>query len=119
LKGAVGKIPLSWGNLLLGHLVKLPPPTIFRTKMRKKILLQTLTLSSLRLLDLKPKDLSNKKLPDIVLNLLPEETRKSGKPREYFEKEMLSPENFNELSEDEKSIYVDLVKTILDKAFKN
>ena len=87
--------------------------------MRKKILLQTLTLSSLRLLDLKPKDLKNKRLPDILLNFLPEETRKSGKPREYFEKAMLSPENFNKLSEDEKSIYIKLVKTILDKAFLN
>ena len=87
--------------------------------MRKTILLQTLTLSSLRLLDLKPKDLSNKKLLDIVLNFLPEETRKSGKPREYFEKEMLSLENFNKLSEDEISTYINLVKTILDKAFKN
>ncbi len=87
--------------------------------MRKKILLQTLTLSSLRLLDLKPKDLKNKKLPDILLNFLPEETRKSGKPREYFEKAMFSPENFNNLSEDEKSIYIKLVKTILDKAFLN
>jgi hypothetical protein len=81
--------------------------------MRKTILLETLMLSSVRLLDLKHKDLSNKKLLNIVLNFLPEETRKSGKAREYFEKAMLSPENFNELSEDEKSIYVDLVKTIL------
>ena len=76
-------------------------------------------VSSLRLLDLKPKNLSNKKLPDIVLNFLPDETRKSGKPREYFEKAMFSPENFNELSEDEKFFYIDLVKTILDKAFIN
>jgi hypothetical protein len=87
--------------------------------MRTKILLQTLTLSSLRLLDLKPKDLSNKELLDIVLNFLPEETRKSGRPREYFEKEMLSPENFSKLSGDEKSTYTNLVKTILDKAFLN
>ena len=87
--------------------------------MRTKLLLQTLALSSLRLLDLKPKDLRNKKPLGILLIFLSNETRRSGKPREYFEKEMLSPENFNELSEDEKSIYVDLVKTILDKAFKN
>ena len=87
--------------------------------MRTKILLQTLTLSSLRLLDLKHKDLSNKKPLNILLNFLTDETRKSGKPREYFERAMLSPENFNELSGDEKFIYVDLVKTILDKAFKN
>jgi len=87
--------------------------------MRPKIVVQTLILSSLRLLDLPPKHLGNKRLSDIVLNVLPEETRKSGKPRGYFEKEMLSPENFSGLSKEEKSIYLDLVKTILDKAFKN
>ena len=87
--------------------------------MRTKLLLQTLMVSSLRLLDLKPKDLKNKRLPDILLNFLPEETRKSGKPREYFEKALLSPENFNGLSDDEKSIYIDLVRKILNKAFKN
>jgi len=87
--------------------------------MRKTILLETLMLSSLRLLDLKPKDLGNKRLSDIVLNFLPEETRKSGKPREYFERAMLSPENFSGLSEKEKSIYLDLVKRLLDKAFIN
>ena len=87
--------------------------------MRTKILLQTLTLSSLRLLHLKPRDLSNKKPLNILLNFLTDETRKSGKPREYFERAMLSPENFNELSEDEKSFYVDLVRKILNKAFIN
>ena len=87
--------------------------------MRKKILIQAITLSSLRLLDLKPKDLSNKRLLDVLLNFLPEETRKSGKPREYFERAMFSPENFRKLSEDEKSIYINVVKKILDRAFIN
>ena len=68
---------------------------------------------------MKPRDLSNKKPLGILLNFLTDETRKSGKPREYFERAMLSPENFNELSEDEKSFYVDLVRKILNKAFLN
>jgi hypothetical protein len=96
-----------------------PPPNILGTKMRTKLLLQTLALSSLRLLDLKPKDLRNKKPLGILLSFLSNETRRSGKPREYFERAMLSPENFNGLSEDEKSIYIDLVRKILNKAFKN
>lgn len=87
--------------------------------MRTRILLQKLTLSSVRLLDLKAKDLSNKKPLNILLSFLTDETRKSGKPREYFEKAMLSPENLNGLSEDEKSIYIDLVRKILNKAFIN
>jgi hypothetical protein len=87
--------------------------------MRTRILLQKLTLSSVRLLDLKAKDLSNKKPLNILLSFLTDETRKSGKPREYFEKAMSSPENLNGLSEDEKSIYIDLVRKILNKAFIN
>lgn len=87
--------------------------------MRPKIVVQTLIRSSLRLLDLPPKHLGNKILSDVVLNVLPEETRKSGKPREYCERTMLSPENFSGLSEKEKAVYLDLVKRILDKAFIN
>jgi hypothetical protein len=43
---------------------------------------------------------------------------KSGKPREYFERTMLSPENFNGLSEDERSTYVDLVRKIWSEPLK-
>ena len=68
---------------------------------------------------MKPRDLKNKKPSEILLNVLPEKTRESGKPREYFERAMFSPENFNQFSEDEKSLYVDLVKRILNKAFLN
>ena len=87
--------------------------------MRTKLLLQTLALSSLRLLHLRPKDLSNKEPLNVLLSFLSDETRKSGKPREYFERALLSPENFNGLSEDERSTYVDLVRNILNKAFLN
>lgn len=66
---------------------------------------------------MKREDLNNKKPLNVLLRFLSDETRKSGKPREYFEKAMLSPENFNRLSEDEKFIYVDLVRKILNKAF--
>jgi hypothetical protein len=66
-----------------------------------------------RLLDLKAKDLSDKKPLNILLRFLTDETRKSCEPREYFEKAMFSPGNFNGLSEDEKSIYIDFVRKIL------
>lgn len=87
--------------------------------MRTKLLLESLKRSSVRLLDLNSGELCNKEPLDILLDFLADETRKSGKPREHFERVMLSPENFNELSGDEKSTYTNLVKTILDKAFKN
>jgi hypothetical protein len=87
--------------------------------MRTKLLLQTLALSSLRLLHLRPKDLSNKEPLNVLLSFLSDEIRKSDKSREYFERAMLSPENFNGLSEHERSTYVDLVRNILNKAFLN
>ncbi len=75
--------------------------------------------SSLRLLNLPRKHLGNTTLSDVVLNVLPEAIRKSGKPRNYFERAILSPENFSGLSEKEKAVYLDLVKRVLDKAFIN
>ncbi len=87
--------------------------------MRTKLLLEALTLSSSRLLDLQFRDLGDKKPLGILLDFLIDETRKSGKPREYFERAMLSPENFNGFSDDEKSIYIDLVRKILNRAFIN
>jgi hypothetical protein len=87
--------------------------------MRTKLLREALTLSSSRLLDLKPGELSDKKPLCILLDFLTDETRKSGKSREHFERAMLSPENFNGFSDDEKSIYVDLVRKILNRAFIN
>jgi hypothetical protein len=87
--------------------------------MRTKLLLETLMQSSVRLLGLRPGDLSKKKHLDILLDFLTDETRKSGRSREYFERAMLSPENFSGLSEDERSAYIDLVRKILNKAFIN
>jgi len=116
--GAVGKNLLSLENLL----VPISPTALarcFGDKNENENPIQKLTLSSLRLLDLKPRDLSNKRPLDILLHFLTDETGKIGKPREYFERAMLSPENFNGLSEDEKSTYTDLVRKILNKAFIN
>ena len=82
-------------------------------------MVETLTLSSSRLLDLKPGELSDKKPLCILLDFLIDKIRISGRPREYFERAMLSPEHCNGLSNDEKSVYVDLVRKILNRAFIN
>ena len=119
LMGAVGKnLLFSPGKLSLCRLAN-GFPQYPGTKMRPKVVLQKLTLSSSRLLDLKPRDIKNKKPSEILLNVLPEKTRESGKPRDYFEQEMLSPENFRELAADESRIYLNLVKKVLDKALMN
>jgi len=55
-------------------------------------------------------------LTEILLNILPEEIRKTGKGREYFEGEMLG-NWFPDLSEDEKVLVLSLTKAVLDKAF--
>ena len=55
-------------------------------------------------------------LTEILLNILPEEIRKTGKGREYFEGKMLG-NWFPDLSEDEKVLVVSLTKAVLDKAF--
>ena len=55
LMGAVGKNPLSWEKSSARPYRQRPSPDVLGTKMRTKLLLQILTLSSLRLLDLKPK----------------------------------------------------------------
>ena len=68
---------------------------------------------------MKPKDLKDKRPSEILLTVLPEKTLESGKPRDYFEQAMLSPESFRELAEDESRIYLSLVKKVLDKAFMN
>jgi len=55
-------------------------------------------------------------LTAILLDILPEEIRKTGKGREYFEGKMLG-NWFPDLSEDEKVLVVSLTKAVLDKAF--
>lgn len=87
--------------------------------MRTRRLLEALRLSSSRLLDLQSRNLGDKKPLGILLDFLIDETQKSGKSREYFERAMLSPENFSGFSDDEKSLYIDLVRKILNRAFIN
>ena len=56
------------------------------------------------------------KLTEILLDILPEEIRKTGKGREYFEGEMLA-NWFPDLSDDEKVLVISLTKEVLDRAF--
>lgn len=53
---------------------------------------------------------------DILLDILPEKIRQSGKGREYFEERMLR-EWFPDLLEDEKVLVISLTKAVLDRAF--
>jgi hypothetical protein len=55
-------------------------------------------------------------LTETLLNILPEEIKKSGRGREYFEETMLR-NWFPDLSEDEKILVRSLTKAVLDKAF--
>lgn len=53
---------------------------------------------------------------EILLDILPEEIKKSGRGREYFEERMLR-NWFPDLTEDEKVLVISLTKAVLDKAF--
>lgn len=55
-------------------------------------------------------------LTEILLDILPEEIRKTGMGREYFEGKMLG-NWFPDLSDDEKVLIRSLTKAVLDKAF--
>ena len=55
-------------------------------------------------------------LTEILLDILPEEIKKSGRGREYFEEEMLR-NWFPDLTEDEKVLVLSLTKAVLDRAF--
>ncbi len=55
-------------------------------------------------------------LTEILLDILPEEIRKSGRGREYFEQEMLG-NWFPDLTDDEKVLVLSLTKAVLDRAF--
>jgi hypothetical protein len=55
-------------------------------------------------------------LTQILLNILPEEIKKSGRGREYFEERMLR-NWFSDLTEDEKVLVISLTKAVLDKSF--
>lgn len=52
----------------------------------------------------------------ILLDILPEEIKKSGRGREYFEQEMLG-NWFPDLTDDEKVLVLSLTKAVLDRAF--
>lgn len=53
---------------------------------------------------------------DILLDILPQKIRQSGKGREYLEERMLR-EWFPDLLEDEKVLVISLTKAVLDRAF--
>jgi hypothetical protein len=55
-------------------------------------------------------------LTEILLDILPEEIKKSGRGREYFEEGMLR-DWFPDLTEDEKVLVISLTKEVLDRAF--
>ena len=55
-------------------------------------------------------------LTEILLDILPEEIKKSGRGREYFEERMLR-DWFPDLTEDEKVLVISLTKAVLDRAF--
>ena len=55
-------------------------------------------------------------LTEILLDILPEEIRKTGMGREYFEGKMLG-NWFPDLSDGEKVLIRSLTKAVLDKAF--
>jgi hypothetical protein len=57
-----------------------------------------------------------RKLTEILLDTLPEEIKKSGRGREYFEQRMLT-DWFPDLTEDEKVLVLSLTKEVLDRAF--
>jgi len=57
-----------------------------------------------------------KMLTEILLDILPEEIKKSGRGREYFEERMLR-DWFLDLTEHEKVLVISLTKAVLDRAF--
>ena len=61
--------------------------------------------------------LTKKELLDIIMDLIPEETRKTGLGREHFEKTMLNSINLKCFSKEEKANYIKIMKVVLDKVF--
>ena len=57
-----------------------------------------------------------RKLTEMLLDTLPQEIKKSGRGREYFERRMLG-DWFPDLTENEKVLVLALTKAVLDKAF--
>ncbi len=61
--------------------------------------------------------LTKRELFDIILNFIPEDTKKSGLGREHFEKTMLDSINVKCYSKAEKANYIKIMKVVLDKVF--
>ncbi len=55
-------------------------------------------------------------LTEILLDILPQEIKESGRGREYFEERMLR-DWFPDLTEHEKVLVISLTKAVLDRAF--
>lgn len=55
-------------------------------------------------------------LAEVLLDILPEEIRRSGQGREFFEERMLR-DWFPDMTDDEKVLVRSLTKAILDRAF--
>jgi hypothetical protein len=53
---------------------------------------------------------------NILVDILPEKIRRTGKGREYFEERMLRGW-FPDLTENEKVLVISLTKALLDRAF--
>lgn len=61
--------------------------------------------------------LTKKELLDIIINFIPEETKKTGLGREHFEKAMLDSINLKCFTKEEKTNYIKIMKVVLDKVF--
>jgi hypothetical protein len=69
-----------------------------------------------RLLSRREKTEMGEMLAEILLDILPEEIRRSGQGREFFEERMLR-DWFSDMTDDEKVLVRSLTKAILDRAF--
>lgn len=54
---------------------------------------------------------------DTIMGLLPEEVKKSGKPREYFEEKMLDRSRWGHLDDGQYLIVWTMVKAVLDRIY--
>jgi hypothetical protein len=68
---------------------------------------------------MKHKYLTNKEVLNSVLNFMADKASKTGLPREHFEKVSSYYVGFKNYSEEEKVLFMKLVKSVLDKAFIN
>lgn len=69
-----------------------------------------------RLLSRRERTEMGEMLAEVLLDILPEEIRKSGQGREFFEERMLR-DWFSDMTEDEKVLVRSLTKAVLDRAF--